>query len=162
MLQPGLNTLPPDTERYVVRAGGITALELFSGDEIELVNPEGMQVGEISVFDTTGKSDMQCIGATADGRAEGLKFILGGNDASATKLERTLRYRNISLESAQSTSIFSNESPAGDSIRFTASEDLTCIVAAPGLPMLADQQNTITDLTSLFLCTDSPEKTEND
>jgi aminomethyltransferase len=147
MLQPGLNTLPPDTERYVVRAGGITALELFSGDEIELVNPEGMQVGEITVFDTAGKSDMQCIGATANGRAEGLKFILGGNDASATKLERTLRYRNISLESAQSTSIFSNESPAGDSIRFTSNEDLTCIVAAPGLPMLVDQQNTITDLT---------------
>ena len=147
MLQPGLNTLPPDTERYVVRAGGITALELFGGDEIELVNPEGMQVGEITVFDTAGKSDMQCIGATANGRAEGLKFILGGYDASATKLERTLRYRNISLESAQSTSIFSNESPAGDSIRFTANEDLTCIVAAPGLPMLADKQNTITDLT---------------
>ena len=42
VLEPGLNTLPPDTERYVVRAGGITALELFGGDRIELVNAEGL------------------------------------------------------------------------------------------------------------------------
>ena len=147
MLQPGLNTLPVNTERYVVRACGITALELFRGDEIELVNPEGMQSGEISVFDNQGNSDMQTIGATANGRAEGLKSILSGNDASAIKLERTLSYRGISLDSAQSTSVFSKESPAGDSVRFTASEDLTCIVAAPGTPMLADQQNTVTDLT---------------
>ena len=75
VLEPGLNTLPPGTERYVVRAGGITALELAAGDSLELVNPEGMQVGEITVFDGRGNSDMQLIGARADGQAEGLKAI---------------------------------------------------------------------------------------
>ena len=146
MLQPGLNTLPANTERYVVRACGITAFELFRGDEIELVNPEGMQVGEITVFDGNGNSDLQTIGANTNGRAEGMKSILDGNDASAIKLERTLRYRNISLEAARSLSVFSKDSPAGESIRFTANEDLTCIVAAPGAPMLVDQQDTVTDL----------------
>ena len=146
-LEPGLNALPPDTERYVVRAAGITAIELFAGDEIELVNPEGMQPGEISVFSRNGLSDMQSIGATANGKAEGLKAILSGNDASAVKLARTLKFRNISLDAAQSTRVFSDESPAGDSIRFTSNEDLTCVVAAPGEAMLVDQQNTITDLT---------------
>ena len=146
-LEPGLNALPPDTERYVVRAAGITALELLAGDEIELVSPEGRQVGEVSVFDRNGKSDMQCIGATTNGSAEGFKHILSGDDASAVKLARTLKFRNISLKSAQSTRVFSDESPAGDSIRFTANEDLTCVIAAPGEAMLADQQNTITDLT---------------
>ncbi len=147
VLEPGLNTLPPDTERYVVRAGGITALELAGGDRIEIVNPEGMQVGEITVFDARGNSDMQLIGAQADGKAEGFKTILGGNDASATKLARTLKFRGISLDRAQSTSIFSKESRAGDSISFSANEAVTCIVAAPGEPMLVDQQDTITDLT---------------
>ena len=56
-LEPGLNTLPPNTERYVVRAGGITAIELFAGDEFQLVNPEGMQPGEIAVFDQHGSCD---------------------------------------------------------------------------------------------------------
>ena len=146
ILEPGLNTLPKNTERYVVRAGGITALELFPGDEIELVNPEGMQVGEISVFDQHGKSDMQSIGAKTNGKAEGFKQILSGNDASAIKLARTLRFRNISLEDAQSTRVFSQDSPAGDSIRFTSNETLTCVFAAPGEAMLVDQQDTITDL----------------
>ena len=130
--EPGLNTLPPDTERYVVRAGGITALELFGGDRIELVNAEGMQIGEITVFDAQGRSDMQLIGARADGEAEGFKYILDGKDASAVKLERTLRFRNISLDSARSTRVFSKESPAGDSVSFTAAEDVTCVIAAPG------------------------------
>jgi aminomethyltransferase len=147
VLEPGLNTLPPDTERYVVRAGGITALELFGGDRIEVVNPEGMQLGEITVFDARGNSDMRLIGAQADGKAKGFKTILGGNDASAIKLARTLKFRGISLDSAHSTSIFSKKSRAGDSISFTANEAVTCIVAAPGEPMLVDQQNTITDLT---------------
>jgi len=147
VLEPGLNTLPPDTERYVVRAGGITALELFGGDRIEVVNPEGMQIGEITVFDARGNSDTQLIGAQADGKAEGFKTILGGSDASAIKLARTLKFRGISLDGAHSTSIFSKESRAGDSISFTANEAVTCIVAAPGEPMLVDQQDTITDLT---------------
>ncbi|MDH3630335.1 MAG: aminomethyltransferase family protein [Gammaproteobacteria bacterium] len=147
VLEPGLNTLPPDTERYVVRAGGITALELFGGDRIEVVNPEGMQLGEITIFDARGNSDMQLIGAQADGKAGGFKTILGGSDASAIKLARTLKFRGISLDGAHSTSIFSKESRAGDSISFTANEAVTCIVAAPGEPMLVDQQDTITDLT---------------
>ncbi len=149
VLEPGLNTLPPNTERYVVRAGGITALELFAGDELQVLNPEGMQAGEITVFDAQGKSDMQMIGTTANGKAEGFKAILSGDDASAIKLERTLKFRNISLESAESTRVFSQESPAGDAVRFTANEDISCVVAAPGAPMVVDQQNTLTDLALL-------------
>ncbi|MFT5811447.1 MAG: aminomethyltransferase, partial [Rubritalea sp.] len=61
-LRPGMNTLPADTERHTVRAGGITALELHPGDEIQLVNPEGMQLGEITAFNQQGKSDMQYLG----------------------------------------------------------------------------------------------------
>jgi aminomethyltransferase len=159
VLEPGLNTLPPDTERYVVRAGGITALELFGGDRIEVVNPEGMQVGEITVFDARGNSDMQLIGAHVDGKAEGFKTILGGSDASAIKLARTLKFRGISLDCAQSTSIFSKESRAGDSISFSANETVTCIVAAPGEPMLVDQQDTITDLT-IFVYRQALDSTE--
>jgi len=96
------------------------------------------------------------IGAQANGQAEGFKAILSGKDASAVKLERILGFRNISLESAQSTRVFNDHSPAGDSVRFNVNENITCVIAAPGEPMLAEQQNTITDLT-LFV-----HRTEND
>ena len=137
VLEPGLNTLPPGVERYVVRAGGITALELAAGDMLQLVNPEGMQQGEVTVFDGQGRSDMQFIGAQSNGKAEGFKSILSGNDASAIKLERTLKFRNIVLDNAQSTRVFSRESPAGDSVSFDVATDITCVVAAPGEPMRA-------------------------
>jgi aminomethyltransferase len=146
-LRPGMNTLPADTERHTVRAGGITALELHPGDEIQLVNPEGMQLGEITAFNQQGKSDMQYLGTTANAKAEGFKHILSGKDASAIKMERTLRFRNISLKDAESTIIFSKDSPAGDSVKFIANEAVTCVVAAPGEPMMVDQHDTITDLT---------------
>ncbi len=145
-LEPGLNILPPNIERYVIRAGGITAIELTAGDEFRLVSPEGMQRGEITVFDKQGRSDMQLIGANANGQAEGFKHILSGINASAIKLARTLEFRNISLDSAQSIRVFSEQSPPGDTLRYTANEDVTCVVAAPGEPMLVSQQNTVTDL----------------
>ncbi|MFT7461412.1 MAG: aminomethyltransferase [Planctomycetota bacterium] len=122
-------------------------MQLHPGDEIQLVNPEGMQLGEITAFNQQGKSDMQYLGATANAKAEGFKHILSGKDASAIKMERTLRFRNISLKDAESTVIFSKDSPAGDSVKFIANEAVTCVVAAPGEPMMVDQHDTITDLT---------------
>ena len=146
LLQPGLNALPPDTERYLVKANGSIALSINAGDEIELVNPEGLQVCEISVYDAQGKSDMQLIGATANGTAEGLKHILATSNESAGNLAQSLKSRDLFIEKAQSTVIFGKDSPAGDSQRFSANEALSCIIAAPGEAMLADQQNTVTNI----------------
>lgn len=101
-----MNALPPDTERFLVKANGSLAINLRAGDEIELVNPEGLQVCEISVFDSRGKSDMQCIGVQANGTAEGLKKILAANNGSASNLAQILKSRNLAIDKAQSTCIF--------------------------------------------------------
>jgi aminomethyltransferase len=147
ILEPGLNALPPDTERYVATAGGSVSFDLNPGDEIKLVNPEGLQVAEISVFDEMGKSDMQTIGASANGKAEGLKHILlDKSQPSAQRLLQNLQSRSIMIDNATSTRIFGDNSPAGASDTFTANKKLTCIIAAPGEAMLADQQNTVTDI----------------
>ena len=146
LLEPGLNALPPDTERYLVKANGTLAINLSAGDEIELINPEGLQVCEISVFDRRGKSDMQFIGAQANGTAQGLKKILAVNNEVASNLAQILKSRNLAIDKAQSTCIFGMESLAGDSQRFTATEALSCIIAAPGEDMMADQHNTVTNI----------------
>jgi aminomethyltransferase len=65
--QPGLNALPANTERYLIKGGGSLALALGAGDELELVSPEGLQAGEISVFDHQGRSDCGLIGAHGNG-----------------------------------------------------------------------------------------------
>ena len=41
---PGLRTLPPGVERYFVRGGGLSILEVLPEDKIEIINDEGRQV----------------------------------------------------------------------------------------------------------------------
>ena len=38
---PGLRTLPPGVERYFVKGGGLSVIEVSPEDKIEIVNDEG-------------------------------------------------------------------------------------------------------------------------
>jgi aminomethyltransferase len=148
--QPGLNALPANTERYLIKGGGSLALTLGAGDELELVSPEGLQAGEISVFDHQGRSDSGLIGAKGNGGCEGLKRIIESGDSSAQAMTSALAQRGISLDEAKSVRVFADRSPAGDSVAFTAQQALTCIIAVPGERMRADRQDTITDLVAFI------------
>ena len=59
--EPGLNILPPGVERYIVNGGGLTGIQILPDDEIEIINEEGNQVCEISVFDKDGNSNLQIL-----------------------------------------------------------------------------------------------------
>ena len=59
--EPGLNVLPLGVERHVVNGGGLTGLQIFPDDEIEIINDEGNQVCEISVFNKNGKSELSIL-----------------------------------------------------------------------------------------------------
>ena len=146
LLEPGLNALPPNTERYPVRAGGSLSVLLYAGDELEIVSPEGLQTAEITVFDSDGRSDPGTIGATANAAADYLKRVLATSNGAAQGLRDALAMRNLSLDNAQSVVAFQNWSPAGDSARFSVQENLTAIIAAPAEDMRAEEQNTATDL----------------
>ena len=58
---PGLRTLPPGVERYYVRGGGLSVIEVLPEDKIEIVNDEGKQTCEIIVFNSKGKSDLSIL-----------------------------------------------------------------------------------------------------
>ncbi|MEM7562173.1 MAG: DUF1989 domain-containing protein [Pseudomonadota bacterium] len=142
LLQPGLNRLPPNTERYVIKGGGSLSLILSAGDEFELTSPEGLQPAEISVFNQQGQGDPGLIGARGNSNHEALQNLA----LTDPRLSELLRQREIDLSSSRSTRVFSQFSPAGDSCRFTAAEPVACIVVAPGDLMQCDAQNTVTDL----------------
>ena len=44
--EPGLNVLPPGVERHVVNAGGLTGLQIFPDDEIEIINLSLIHISE--------------------------------------------------------------------------------------------------------------------
>ena len=55
--EPGLSVLPLGVERHIVNGGGLTGLQIFPEDEIEIINNEGNQICEISVFNKEGRSE---------------------------------------------------------------------------------------------------------
>ena len=58
---PGLRTLPPGVERYYVKGGGLSVIEVSPEDKIEIINDEGKKTCEISVFNSKCKSDLSIL-----------------------------------------------------------------------------------------------------
>ena len=81
--EPGLNILPPGVERYVVNGGGLTGVQIFPDDEIEIINNEGNQIGEISVLNKEGKSELAILGLKETNDVSGIKKILLKKDESS-------------------------------------------------------------------------------
>ena len=73
--EPGLNILPPGVERYVVNGGGLTGIQIFPDDEIEIINNEGNQICEIIVFDEDGKSNLSILNLKENKIKSGIKDV---------------------------------------------------------------------------------------
>ena len=67
---PGLRTLPPGVERYFVKGGGLSAIEVSPEDKIEIINEEGKQICEVIVFDTNGKPDLSILNLKENANAD--------------------------------------------------------------------------------------------
>ena len=61
IMETGLNVLPPGVERYTVIGGGITGIQIFSDDEIEIIkqkSTKNTKVGDVLLFQSvTGNLD---------------------------------------------------------------------------------------------------------
>ena len=70
---PGLRTLPPGVERYFVKGGGLSAIEVSPEDKIEIINDEGKQICEVIVFNTSGKPDLSILNLKENANADSSK-----------------------------------------------------------------------------------------
>lgn len=150
LLQPGLRLLPPGTERYRVRGGGAMVVAMGAGDSLEIIDPEGRQPGELTVFGPAGVNDSGLLGARATGPSSAMTDILSGNTEDARAVAGALKRRGIGAASAEAVHVFGPETPAGDRIAFTAEGDSICILAALGGSMRVDEQNPPTDLIAFI------------
>lgn len=146
VLQPGLRLLPPGTERYRVKGGGMTVVCLYAGDTLRVVDPEGRQDCEIAVFDSNGESNTGLLGTVAKRKAVGITALLKSSIEDAQAAKAALHAKNVSVEDAKAIHLFEGDSLAGEKQEFTAEQDVICIVAAPGGPMAVDCHNPPTDL----------------
>jgi aminomethyltransferase len=143
--QPGL-TLPPGLERYRVRGAGSLVVRVAPGDRLTLIDSEGAQPCEVTFVDQTGKFDAGALGTPFTCQAEGLKAILSSGEASAARTLRALTRRNVDLAQAGAVRLFGSSSPAGSTAELSFSREGLLIVAAPGMPMSPDEQETATPI----------------
>ena len=143
---PGLPLLPHGVERYVVPGGGSRGIKIDKGDEITVVDREGLQLGEMVFFAPDGSSDAGMIGAKGSGQAEHLINLLNSGDLSGRKVLISLETSGFDIKNGDAIRIFEEGSNSGDNVDFFASSDGLLIVSAPGEKMLPQAQNGSTEL----------------
>lgn len=137
-------------ERHVVPGAGAALVQLGKGDRLTLINDEGGQPAELVAATSDGRIDPAILGATPDSTADGLKALLSGDDASLARLRKGLVRRGIDLQHARAIGLFGSDTPPGTRAEFTARDDGWLVVAAPGLPMAPDAQDTATPIVLLI------------
>ena len=111
VLIPGLRVLPEDVERYPLPALGSLALDIDEGDEISVLDPEGLQPAELVFFDGDGKSQAAMIGGQAIGEPTGLQALLLEGDASAQAMREILSKKGFHLGKAEACLLYTSPSP---------------------------------------------------
>ena len=122
-LIPGLPILPHGVERHVVHGGGSRGIKIDEGDEITVVDREGLQMAEMVFFAPNGISDAGMIGAKGSGRAEYLINLLKSGDSSGLKVLKSLDASGFNIKNGDAVRIFDKGSNSGDSVDFVASSD---------------------------------------
>ena len=145
--EPGLNVLPPGVERHVVIAGGLTGLQIFPDDEIEIINDEGNQICEIICFDKDGKSENGILNLKENAKESFIKEILLRKDESSFITNLQLKKRNLNINKSKSSILFDDNTPSGEKIKIKSKDKCYVIFSAPQNDMLVSDQNPSSDLT---------------
>ncbi|MEE9335730.1 MAG: DUF1989 domain-containing protein [Granulosicoccaceae bacterium] len=145
VISPGLPILPHGVERHPVPAGGTRALRIEKGDEFSVLDFEGLQAAELTLFAPDGSSKAEYFGAQSTGKPTGITEALQA-DRSGVRVANALKQSGFDLAKAEAVVLFGDGSKAGDMQTFHAQSDGLLVVCAVGTKMLPDAQNTVTDI----------------
>ncbi len=150
VFRPGVRTLQPGTERYLVRGGTVAVFNLSAGDDLRIIDLEGRQACEIIAFGSNAQSDPGLIGTKSVGPPAGIQAILNSGASGVHKVTEGLAQRGLNIVDALAARVLGGDSRARDEVTFTAQSDVVCVVGAIGGPMLIDAHDAPTDL-ELFI-----------
>jgi aminomethyltransferase len=145
VLVPGLPILPHGTERHPIPGGGSRAVRIEAGDEITLLDREGLQPAELVFFAPDGSSDAGMIGLTGRQDFAGLRAALIA-DASGRAVVRALDAAGFDLARADAARVFAQGSRPGDMVTTHAARDGLLVACAAGGPMAPDAQDAPTEI----------------
>ncbi len=142
---PAFPVLPFGVERYPIPGGGSRAVEVQAGDEIWIVDREGLQRAELVLFSSDGRSEAAFLGARAAGPPTGLIESLYA-DASGRRVQAKLRALGFDLGRAEAIRLFEEGSRPGETATLQVGTNGLLIVAAPGGAMDPGAQNPPTEI----------------
>ena len=143
---PGLRILPPGVERYFVKGGGLSVIEVSPEDKIEIINEEGKQICEIIVFNSNGNPDLSILNLKENANGSFSKEAIYKD----SKIKKIFEKRNLDLEKAKSSILFDKDCLMGEKITLKSKDNCYVLIAAPGDVLNVHEQNPPTDLT-IFL-----------
>jgi aminomethyltransferase len=145
--EPGLYRRSPGVERHRVRGGGFTLVELQPGDQLQVVDLEGLQPCELLAFDASGRDALAALGL--NGRHSGgfCAAQLQRPEAVFARARQRLAARGIDCARLPAAAnLWPAQSLAGEQRRFTAESTILVLVGAPGEAAPVDRQASPTDL----------------
>ena len=125
---PGLRILPPGVERYFVKGGGLSLIEVSPEDTIEIINEEGKQTCEIVVFNSKGKSDLSILNLKENSNADFSKKTLSRDE----KISKLFEKKILDLSKAKASLIFNKDCLMGEKTILKSKDKCFVMIAAPG------------------------------
>ncbi|MDA8021917.1 MAG: aminomethyltransferase family protein [Gammaproteobacteria bacterium] len=131
----------PQLERRRVPAMGMLALPLFCGDEVEIVDPQGLQPALVAGFGAEGESRTAALGLAENANGGGARMAecLRGGAPGAARLAKKLRDHRIDLAAAKTCELLGGETRAGSTASFVCETYALGLICAPGNDMAADR-----------------------
>jgi len=136
--------LPNNVERYTVKGEGILGIDVYTEDEIKIINIEGGQELELIFFNVQGKN-ISLINKDLNNEASFTKFILQ-NSHDKDSLIKKLKNKKINLDKIKSLNYFNKETEAGTEENLIIEKNGFAIFASPGQPMKVDSSLVASDL----------------
>jgi aminomethyltransferase len=148
--EPGLGQEWIGKERYVIRAGAVIAVPMMTGDELQIIDPEGRQSAMVFAFDSSGETATAKLGIAPNSNGETLARLLHSKSPVATKIRSKLDAFAIELAKADSAKILTGDTVAGSSITLVSESELICLVGTTCEAMAVDEQTPPTDLVAFI------------
>lgn len=143
--EPGLGVRQPGLglglERRRVPALGLLALPLMRGDEVEIVDPQGMQAAHLAAFDHEGTCITAALGVRENATGAQMARCLAGDAPDAQRLAKKLQAHGIDVADCAAAELLGGETRPGISASFVSEADALCLICAPGEQMAADRSD---------------------
>jgi aminomethyltransferase len=125
--------LKPDDrsfESWWVRPGSATVVEVRAGDRVNVIDPDGGQVAELTALSSDGRDDLDALGARADAPAGVLRALVESGPGDG--FLGPLHARGLRPHDARALRLFASNGRPGGSQAFDCERDVVLVVAAPG------------------------------